>query len=137
MDDYGTGRCDFPRGSSEQLYDSIQKLYALPDDTRVFVGHDYQPGGRQVRYETSIARSKANNPQLSAETTREQFVRMRDARDATLSPPRLIFQSVQVNADAGRLSAPRDNGNRYLRLPLNLFRPTDDLGEPTPQQSSR
>lgn len=137
MDDYGTGRCDFPRGSSEQLFDSIQKLYALPDETRVFVGHDYQPGGRELRYETTIGKSKANNPQLRGDTTKEQFVQMRDARDATLSPPRLIFQSVQVNADAGRLPATSANGNRYLRLPLNLFGPTDDLGEPTPPNSSR
>lgn len=130
MDDYGTGRCDFPRGSSAQLYDSIRRLYALPDETRVFVGHDYQPNGRDVRWETTIGRSKDHNPQLSGPTTKEQFVRMRDARDAMLSPPRLIFQSVQVNIDAGRLPAAHANGVRYLRLPLNLFGPTDDLGEP-------
>lgn len=130
MDDYGTGRCDFPRGSSTQMYDSVRKLYELPDDTRVFVGHDYQPGGREVRWETTIGKSKANNPQLRAETTKEEFVAFRDARDATLAPPRLIFQSVQVNIDAGRLPAPHANGTRYLRLPLNLFGPTDDLGEP-------
>lgn len=132
MDDYGTGRCDFPRGSSSQLYDSVRTLYALPDDTRVFVGHDYQPGGREVRWETTIGKSKANNPQLRAETTKDEFVGFRDARDATLAPPRLIFQSVQVNIDAGRLPAPHANGTRYLRLPLNLFGPTDDLGEPRP-----
>lgn len=129
MDDYGTGRCDFPRGSSAQLYDSVRKLYALPDATRVFVGHDYQPEGRDVKWETTIGKSKANNPQLSAHTTKEEFVRLRDARDATLAPPRLIFQSVQVNIDAGRLPAPHGNGIRYLRVPLNLFGPTDDLGE--------
>lgn len=130
MDDYGTGRCDFPRGSSAQLYDSIRRLYALPDATRVFVGHDYQPNGRDVRWETTIGRSKDHNPQLSEQTTKEQFVRMRDARDAMLAPPRLIFQSVQVNIDAGRLPAAHANGVRYLRLPLNLFGPTDDLGAP-------
>jgi glyoxylase-like metal-dependent hydrolase (beta-lactamase superfamily II) len=129
MDDYGTGRCDFPRGSSAQLYDSVRKLYALPDATRVFVGHDYQPGGRDVKWETTIGKSKTNNPQLSGRTTKEEFVRLRDARDAMLAPPRLIFQSVQVNIDAGRLPAPHDNGIRYLRVPLNAFRPTDDLGE--------
>lgn len=130
MDDYGTGRCDFPRGSSAQLYDSIRRLYALPDATRVFVGHDYQPRGRDVKWETTIGASKDHNPQLSDRTTKEEFVRMRDARDATLAPPRLIFQSVQVNIDAGRLPAAHGNGVRYLRLPLNLFGPTDDLGEP-------
>lgn len=137
MDDYGTGRCDFPRGSSSQLYDSVRRLYALPDDTRVFVGHDYQPGGRDVRWETTIGKSKANNPQLHGDTTREEFVAFRDARDATLAPPRLIFQSVQVNIDAGRLPDPHANGTRYLRLPLNLFRPTDDLGEPKPSGDVR
>ena len=137
MDDYGTGRCDFPRGSAEQMYDSIQKLYELPDDTRVFVGHDYQPEGREVQYETTIGKSKDHNPQLSAKTTRDEFVELRNARDATLAPPRLIFQSVQVNADAGRLPSPHENGNRYLRLPLNLFGPTDDLGEPKPANASR
>lgn len=133
MDDYGTGRCDFPRGSSAKLYDSVRKLYALPDETRVFVGHDYQPGGREVRWETTIGRSKANNPQLRADTTKAEFVAFRDARDATLAPPRLIFQSVQVNIDAGHLPGPHANGIRYLRLPLNLFGPTDDLGEPRPK----
>lgn len=129
MDDYGTGRCDFPRGSAEDLYVSVHdKLYALPDDTRVFVGHDYQPGGRELAYETTIARSKANNPQLKAETSKQEFVKFRTERDATLSPPRLIFQSVQVNADAGHLPGEHANGIRYLRLPLNLFGPTDDLG---------
>lgn len=137
MDDYGTGRCDFPRGSSAQLYDSVRKLYALPDATRVFVGHDYQPGGREVRWETTIGKSKANNPQLRAETTKEEFVQLRDARDATLAPPRLIFQSVQVNIDAGRLPAPHANGIRYLRLPLNLFGPTDDVGERRPPGDAR
>lgn len=130
MDDYGTGRCDFPRGSSAELYDSIQRLYALPDDTRVFVGHDYQPQGRDVRWETTIGKSKDHNPQLSERTTKEEFVRLRDARDATLSPPRLIFQSVQVNIDAGRLPGPHANGVRYLTLPLNLFGPSDDVGAP-------
>ena len=129
MDDYGTGRCDFPKGSAEALYDSIQKLYALPDETRVFVGHDYQPGGREVRWETTIGASKANNPQLRGDTTREEFVKFRTERDATLAPPKLIFQSVQVNVDAGHLPSPHRNGVRYLRLPLNLFGPTDEVGE--------
>lgn len=137
MDDYGTGRCDFPRGSSAALYDSLRKLYELPDQTRVFVGHDYQPGGRETKWETTIGKSKANNPQMKGDTTREEFIELRDGRDATLSPPRLIFQSVQVNVDAGRLPDARANGTRYLKLPLNLFGPTDDLGEPRPEGDVR
>jgi glyoxylase-like metal-dependent hydrolase (beta-lactamase superfamily II) len=131
MDDYGTGRCDFPRGSAAELYDSVHaKLYALPDETRVFVGHDYQPGGRELAWETTIGKSKANNPQLRATTSKQEFIDFRTQRDATLRPPRLIFQSVQINADAGRLPAAHANGIRYLRLPLNLFGPSDDLGVP-------
>lgn len=129
MDDYGTGRCDFPAGSASDLYDSIQKLYAYPDATRVFVGHDYQPGDRPVMWETTIGKSKQNNPQLKGSTSKDEFVKMREARDATLAPPRLIFQSVQVNIDAGHIPGARGNGIRYLALPLNLFRPSDDLGE--------
>ncbi|HBQ15369.1 MAG TPA: MBL fold metallo-hydrolase [Myxococcales bacterium] len=130
MDDYGTGRCDFPKGSAADLYDSVQKLYALPDETRVFVGHDYQPGGRPLRFETTIGASKAHNPQLNAETTREAFIAAREARDATLSAPRLLLPSVQVNIDAGRLPEARANGRRYLSIPLNLMHPADALGEP-------
>jgi glyoxylase-like metal-dependent hydrolase (beta-lactamase superfamily II) len=130
-EDFGTGRCDFPKGSAEDLYDSIQgKLYTLPDDTRVFVGHDYQPGGRELRWETTIGRSKAENVQLKASTGKEEFVRFRKERDATLAAPKLLFQSVQVNVDAGRLPGKRANGNRYLNIPINLFGPTDDIGQP-------
>lgn len=130
MDDYGTGRCDFPKGSAADLYDSVQKLYALPDATRVFVGHDYQPNGRALRYETTIGASKANNPQLNAETSREAFIAARNARDATLAAPRLLLPSVQVNVDAGRLPRAHENGRRYLSIPLNLMHPADELGEP-------
>jgi glyoxylase-like metal-dependent hydrolase (beta-lactamase superfamily II) len=131
-EDYGTGRCDFPRGSADDLYTSVQRLYALPDETRVFVGHDYQPGGRVVRWETSIGASKAKNPQLSATTTREAFVAARNARDKTLAAPRLLLPSVQINIDAGRLPAPHAGGNRYIMVPLNVLRPADELGEPRP-----
>ncbi|MFK8004298.1 MAG: MBL fold metallo-hydrolase [Polyangiales bacterium] len=131
MDDYGTGRCDFPGGSATDLYDSVRKLYAYPDATRIFVGHDY-PDGREMRFETTVGASKANNPQIRAETTREEFVAFREARDATLAPPRLIFQSVQVNINAGMLPAAHDNGVRYLKTPLNLFGKSDDVGEKLP-----
>jgi glyoxylase-like metal-dependent hydrolase (beta-lactamase superfamily II) len=122
MPDFGTGRCDFPAGSAQDLYDSITgKLYTLPDETRVFVGHDYQPGGRELRWESTIAEQKANNVQLPAHRSREDFVKFRTDRDKTLRPPNLIFQSVQVNVDAGHLPPTEDNGLRYLRLPMNVF----------------
>jgi glyoxylase-like metal-dependent hydrolase (beta-lactamase superfamily II) len=132
MPDYGTGRCDFPAGSAAALYRSVHdKLYRLPDDTRVFVGHDYQPGGREVAWQTTIGESKRKNIQLREETTSEAFVAFRSQRDATLAPPRLLYQSVQVNIDGGRLPPVHDNGRRYLRLPLNARRPSDDAGAPS------
>ncbi len=131
IEDYGTGRCDFPRGSAEALYDSIHgKLYALPDATRVFVGHDYMPGGRPVRCETTIGRSKSENIQLRQDTSKEQFVIFRQSRDKTLSAPRLLFQSVQVNIAAGHLPGADKNGIRYLHIPLNLGQPVHDDGSP-------
>ena len=129
IEDYGTGRCDFPRGSAEELFESVHdKLYRQPDHLRVFVGHDYQPGGRAVRYETTIGVSKRHNVQLRAETTKEQFVSFRAARDKTLTAPRLLFPSVQVNIDAGRLPPAHENGNRYLQIPINLKQPTSEDG---------
>ncbi len=131
MEDYGTGRCDFPNGSAEDLYRSVHDvLYALPDSTRVFVGHDYQPGGRELRYETTLEAEKLHNVQLKASTSKEDFVEFRAQRDATLRPPRLIYQSVQVNVNAGRLPKTRGTGHRYLEIPINLFGPTDDIGRP-------
>lgn len=130
MHDYGTGRADFPGGSAQDLYDSIHdKLYALPDETRVFVGHDYQPNGRALAYETTIGCSKAKNPHIRAETTREAFVKFREERDAKLASPRLLFPSVQINVDAGRLPAENEAGRRHLHVPINLFLPTDDAGQ--------
>jgi glyoxylase-like metal-dependent hydrolase (beta-lactamase superfamily II) len=129
IEDYGTGRCDFPAGSASELYTSIhERLYRLPDATRVFVGHDYQPNGRALRSETTIGAEKARNVQLSARTTRDEFVAMRTARDAALQPPRLLYPSVQVNVDAGRLPRPHANGRRYLRVPLDPERSTGDDG---------
>lgn len=134
MEDYGTGRCDFPRGSADALYTSVhERLYALPDATRVFVGHDYQPEGRPLRFETTIGASKASNVQLRADTTREEYVSFRTKRDAGLAAPRLLLPSVQVNVNAGILPTPRPNGRRYLNIPINLFGPTDDVGEPLPR----
>lgn len=129
MEDYGTGRCDFPKGSADDLYTSIhERLYALPDATRVLVGHDYQPGGRALAYETTIGASKARNVQLSLATTRDEFVARRKGRDATLKAPRLLYPSVQVNIDAGKLPEEAANGIRYLRVPLNLGAATESDG---------
>lgn len=131
VEDYGTGRCDFPNGSAAALYESVHdRLYTLPDDTRVFVGHDYLPAGRALRFETTIGAEKRGNVQLRAGTPREEFVAFRTARDATLDPPRLLLPSVQVNVDAGRLPRRRANGRRYLVFPLDLLRPADEVGEP-------
>jgi len=129
IEDYGTGRCDFPRGSADRLYTSVhERLYGLPDTTRVFVGHDYQPNDRPLRFETTIGRSKEANVQLRASTSRDEFVKRRNERDAKLAAPRLLFPSVQVNIDAGRLPKPHTNGRRYLTIPLNLKKVTGDDG---------
>jgi glyoxylase-like metal-dependent hydrolase (beta-lactamase superfamily II) len=119
MPDYGTGRCDFPAGSAEDLYTSVHdKLYKLPDETRVFVGHDYQPGGRPVAFETTIGEEKRSNIQLSEKTTREEFVAFRNRRDESLAAPRLLLPSVQVNIDAGHLPKAESNGVSYLKIPV-------------------
>ena len=124
MPDFGTGRCDFPGGSSEDLYDSVTKrIYTLGDDVRTFTGHDYQPGGREVAYQATVAEQKEKNVQLPASLSKEEFVERRDTRDATLSAPRLLLQSLQVNIDAGGLPEAEDNEKVYLRIPVNVFRP--------------
>ena len=120
MPDSGTGRCDFPAGSADDLYHSIHEvLYGLPDDTRVFVGHDYQPGGREVAWESTIGAEKAENIQLKGHTSRDEFVEFRTKRDAGLKAPRLLFPSVQVNIRAGHLPEPESNGASYLKIPLS------------------
>ena len=119
MPDGGTARCDFPGGSAATLYASIRRLYQLPDATRVFVCHDYGPGGRAVASQTSIGAEKSSNIHLTAQTSQADFVALREARDATLSMPALILPSVQVNIRAGRLPDPEPNGVRYLKLPLD------------------
>jgi glyoxylase-like metal-dependent hydrolase (beta-lactamase superfamily II) len=119
MPDYGVGRCDFPAGSAEQLYDSIvERLYGLPDATRVFVGHDYQPGGREVLWQSTIGEEKQRNVQLPAGTPREDFVERRRARDKRLGAPRLLFPSVQFNIHGGRLPPAESNGTAYLKIPI-------------------
>lgn len=119
MPDYGVARCDFPEGSANDLYDSVQKLYRLPDATRVFTAHDDRPGGRPMRFQSTLGEHKRGNVQLDATTTREAFVRMREQRDRLLEMPVLIIPSVQVNIRAGNLPEPEDNGISYLKIPLN------------------
>lgn len=120
MPDAGVGRCDFPGGSAERLYDALTAgLYTLPDATRVFVGHDYQPGGRPLAFETTIGAQKAHNVHLPASRPRDEFVAARRARDATLAPPRLLYFSLQVNLEAGRLPEPVA-GLRSLVQPIEV-----------------
>lgn len=132
MPDYGTGRCDFPRGSAAALHRSIvDRLYRLPDATRVFVGHDYMPGGRPLAYESTIGAEKRGNIQLPAGRGEAEFVAFRAARDASLGPPKLLYPSLQVNIRAGRLPAPEHPGAAaFLRLPYRLARPIDGLTGP-------
>lgn len=119
MPDYGTGRCDFPAGSADELYTSVHdKIYKLPDHFRVFVGHDYLPGGRPVAWESTIGEEKTKNIQLNQNTQRAQFVEFRNHRDKTLAAPRLLLPSVQVNIDAGHLPTPDAKGARYLKIPI-------------------
>lgn len=123
MPDSGTGRCDFPGGSATDLYNSItRRIYSQPDETRIFVCHDYQPGGRALSYETTVGEEKRSNVALNGSTTLEDFVAFRERRDAQLTAPRLLFQSVQVNVDAGRLPEPAGE-LAYLKMPLNFFKP--------------
>lgn len=120
--DYGTARCDFPGGSPEQLYASIQKLFqSLPGETRVFTCHDYQPGDRELEFESTLLEHKQSNVQLSASTTQEEFTAFRRKRDATLGMPDLILPAIQVNIRAGEFPAPEANGVSYLKLPLDAF----------------
>ncbi|WP_448120923.1 MBL fold metallo-hydrolase [Xanthomonas arboricola] len=122
MPDYGTARCDFPGGSARQLYRSIHRLLELPDDTRVFVCHDYKATGRDYfAWETTIGAQRSANVHVHQGISEAEFVEMREKRDATLPMPHLLLPSVQVNMRAGHLPTPDDNGVRYLKLPLDLL----------------
>lgn len=119
MPDYGTARADFPGGDARTLYRSIQKVLALPPETRVFVGHDYLPAGRDTfRWETTVAEERARNIHVGGGAQEDDFVAMRQARDATLAAPTLILPSLQVNIRAGALPEPTAAGNVFLRLPV-------------------
>ena len=122
MPDYGTARCDFPGGDARTLHRSIQKLLALPDETRVFVGHDYLPQGREVfAWETTVAAQKAGNIHVGGGRSEDDFVAIREARDATLSPPQLILPALQINIRAGALPPAEPSGRRFLKTPLNAI----------------
>jgi glyoxylase-like metal-dependent hydrolase (beta-lactamase superfamily II) len=120
MPDFGTARCDFPGGSSDQLFDSVQKILALPDETRIFVGHDYKaPGRDDYAWETTVGEQKAKNVHVGGGKSKDAFVEMRDARDATLSMPKLIIPSLQVNMRAGQMPPEDDDGKVFLKVPVN------------------
>lgn len=122
MPDYGTARCDFPGGDAATLYHSIQRLFALPPDTRMLMCHDYgAPGRPEVAFQTTVGAQQQHNIHVGGGRTEAEFVALRQARDATLSMPKLLLPSVQVNMQAGELPAPEANGVAYLKLPLNQF----------------
>ena len=119
MPDGGTARCDFPGGDAAVLYASIQRLYALPRETRVFVCHDYGPGGRERACETTVAAQRAANIHVRDGVSESEFVALRTRRDATLAVPELLYPSVQVNVRAGQWPPPESNGRRYLKIPVS------------------
>lgn len=119
MPDYGTGRCDFPAGSAKDLYHSVhEKLYKLPDEYRTFTGHDYLPNGRELAFESTIGQQKKENIHLPYEISEKEFIDFRTQRDASLSAPRLLLPSVQVNINAGNLPKAENNGVKYLKIPV-------------------
>jgi len=135
MPDGGTARCDFPGGDAARLYQSIHRLFELPDETRLFVLHDYGPGGREPRNETTIGEEKRDNIHVGGNCTEEEFVNLRTKRDATLGLPDLIIPSVQINIRAGVLPPEETNGVRYVKIPLDhaqAFSATIDTQPPTP-----
>ncbi len=120
MPDFGTARCDFPGGSADTMWDSIQKILALPDETRIFVGHDYKAEGRdEYAWETTVGAQKRLNKHVGEGKSKEDFVRARTERDAQLAMPRLIIPSLQVNMRAGQMPPAEDNGTSYLKVPVN------------------
>jgi glyoxylase-like metal-dependent hydrolase (beta-lactamase superfamily II) len=120
MPDSGSARADFPGGSAESLWNSIQAILALPGETRLFTGHDYRPGGRDALWESTVAEQKADNKHVAGKS-RKDFVNLREARDKTLPMPKLILHALQVNIRGGELPAAEGNGRRYLKIPLDAF----------------
>lgn len=121
MPDGGTARADFPGGDARTLYASIQRVLSLPDDTRLFICHDYGPNGRDIKWETSVGEEKKHNIHVGVGKNVEEFVQLREERDKTLSMPALIIPALQVNMRAGKLPEADDDGNRYLKVPVNLL----------------
>ncbi|MGX1306278.1 glyoxylase-like metal-dependent hydrolase (beta-lactamase superfamily II) [Amorphus suaedae] len=121
MPDGGSARADFPGGDAGTLYDSIQKVLALPDEMRLFICHDYGPNGREIRWETTVAEEKANNIHVGGARSRDEFIAMRQARDAQLDMPKLIIPSLQVNMKGGELPTPDQSGRRFLKVPINAL----------------
>ncbi len=120
MPDFGTARCDFPGGSSENLFSSIQKILSLPDTTRIFVGHDYKaPGREHYAWETSVGEQKTKNIHIKSGKSKEDFVKLRDERDAKLDMPQLIVPSLQINMRAGNMPEPDEQGDVFLKVPIN------------------
>lgn len=120
MPDFGTARCDFPGGSADDLYQSIQRILALPDETRIFVGHDYKAPGRDAfAWETTVGAQRAANVHVGGGTAQEDFVALRETRDATLGMPKLIVPSLQINMRAGNMPEPDEDGTVMLKLPIN------------------
>lgn len=123
MPDYGTARCDFPKGSASVLFDSVKTLYQLAENIRVFLCHDYLPEGRyQYSCESSIQAQRGTNIHINDQTTKAEFVAMRNRRDATLAMPKLILPAIQINMNGGKFPEPEENGIRYLKLPFNYFK---------------
>jgi glyoxylase-like metal-dependent hydrolase (beta-lactamase superfamily II) len=121
MPDFGSARCDFPGGGAETLYHSAQRILALPDETRMFVGHDYGPGGRPIAWETTVGEQKRTNKHVGDGVTLEAFVEMRTTRDAQLGLPGMIIPSIQINMRAGKLPEPGANGVSHIKVPVNGF----------------
>jgi len=119
MPDYGTARCDFPGGDARQLYRSIRRLLSLPDETKLYMCHDYKaPGRADFAWETTVGEQRRSNPHIRDGISEDEFVAMREDRDATLCVPKLLYPAIQVNIRAGRLPPPDPNGRRYLKIPL-------------------
>jgi glyoxylase-like metal-dependent hydrolase (beta-lactamase superfamily II) len=121
MPDSGTARADFPGGDATDLWNSIQAILSLPDQTRVFTGHDYQPNGREPLWESTVAEQKAHNIHMARYHQQDEFIAARQARDKTLAMPKLILPALQININGGRLPQAEANGRRYLKIPLGLF----------------
>jgi glyoxylase-like metal-dependent hydrolase (beta-lactamase superfamily II) len=120
MPDSGTARCDFPNGSAQTLWGSLKRVLSLPESVRVFVGHDYAPGGREIQYETTIGDSKQLNKHVKEGIAEAEFLEMRTTRDKGLSVPRLLFPSIQINMIAGHFPEADSNEVSYIKLPLTL-----------------